>query len=105
MQFFSVSEDTTPEDLKRQYRRLCKKYHPDKGGSDETQKQINAEYQQALEQLSEITARNGDSEGSEQIMRLMEQHIRKMYVDMKAPLIKRYVPAKYQGLAFELVKP
>ena len=23
---------------------------------------------------------------------------------MKAPLIKRYVPAKYQGLAFELAK-
>ena len=104
MQFFTVTEDTAPEDLKRQYRRLCIRYHPDKGGSNEIQAQINAEYQKTLEQLSEMASQNGDRESTEQLLRLMEQHLRKMYAELKTPVIQRYVPAQYQGLAFELAK-
>ena len=105
MKYFIITEDTTPDELKRQYRRLCKRYHPDKaGGYHDAQAQINAEYQQALEQLAEIASRTGNSENSQMIARLMQQHLYNMYEDLKMPLIKRYVPQEYQGLAFELAK-
>ena len=104
MRFFTVDEHTAPEDLQRRYRNLCKRYHPDKGGSDETQAQINEEYQKALEQLSEMASRKGDKDSSDEILRMMEQHLRNMYAEMKTPLIRKYVPAEYQGLALELVK-
>ena len=34
----------TLDELKREYRRLAMKYHPDRGGDTETMKRINAEY-------------------------------------------------------------
>jgi curved DNA-binding protein CbpA len=104
MKFFVVDEDTTPEDLKRRYRILCRQHHPDKGGCTETQAQINDEYQTALQQLSELAARKGDRETNRQLLQMIEQHLRSMYADMKTPLIKKYVPQQYQGLAFEVAK-
>ena len=102
--FFDVREDTTPDDLQRRYRRLCKRHHPDRGGSDETQAQINAEYRQALEQLSAMAAKSGNDETAEAIRRILEQHALKMLAELKTPVIQRYVPAQYQGLAFEIAK-
>jgi len=104
MKYFTVTEYTTPDELKRHYRFMCKTHHPDRGGSDETQAQINAEYQQALELLAEQAKRTGDRESSEMIVRLMQQHLYNMYTEMKTPLIKRYIPQEYQGLAFEISK-
>ena len=104
MKYFTVTENTTPDELKRRYRRLCKRHHPDWGGSDEKQAEINTEYEQALEQLAEIAKRTGDRESSEMILQLMQQHLYNMYTDMKTPLIKKYVPQAYQGLAFEVAK-
>ena len=107
MKYFTVTENTTPADLKRRYRQLCKRYHPDKGGSDDTQTEINAEYEQALARLADIASQAGDRESSRMITRLMQQHIYNMYTDMKTPIIKKYVPAEFQefqGLAFEVAK-
>ena len=104
MRFFTIDEDTTPDDLRRRYRTLCKRYHPDKGGSDKIQALINEEYKQALEQLSEMATRNDDSESFEQIMQMLQYHISKMCAELKEPIIRRYVPVKYHGLAFELAK-
>jgi hypothetical protein len=104
MKFFTLTEDTTPDELRRRYRQLCRKHHPDKGGDNETQAQINTEYEKALEELSAMAARKGDREKSDRLLLLMEQHLRKMYAEMKTPLIKKYVPPKYQGLALELAK-
>ena len=104
--FFTVTEQTTPEDLKRRYRNLCKRYHPDRGGSDEKQAQINAEYQKALEKLSEMATQNGDTESFDQIFKIMERHarstIRAMYAELKTPMIRRYVPRKYQTIVNEM---
>ena len=36
------------EAVKKQYRKLAMKYHPDRGGDEETFKQINNEYEQAM---------------------------------------------------------
>ena len=104
MKYFTVTENTTPDELKRYYRLLCQVHHPDRGGSNEAQAQINDEYQKALESLAEKAKRTGDSESSEMIVQLMQQHIYNMYKDMKAPIIKKYVPAELQGLAFEVAK-
>ena len=37
------------EAVKKQYRKLAMKYHPDRGGDEETFKQINNEYEEAME--------------------------------------------------------
>ena len=39
---------TDLNDLKAQYKNLCKKHHPDLGGDVETMKQINNEYEERL---------------------------------------------------------
>ena len=104
MRFFVIDEQTTPDELRRQYRDLCKKHHPDKGGSDDLQAQINDEYKSALEQLSEMAARNGDHDATRELLRLLELHLRKMYSELKSPIIRRYIPPQYQGLAFEVAK-
>ena len=38
------------EAVKKQYRKLAMKYHPDRGGNEEIFKAINNEYEQAMEQ-------------------------------------------------------
>lgn len=42
--FFHVTFSSPIEEIKRQYLALCKKYHPDLGGSVEDMAQINAEF-------------------------------------------------------------
>ena len=41
----------TLDELKKEYRRLAMKYHPDRGGDLETMKAINAEHDEAFEEL------------------------------------------------------
>ena len=100
MKYFTVTGDTTPDDLRRRYRELCKLYHPDKGGDKDIQAQINAEYEQALQSLSEMATRTGNNE----LLQILEQHLKNLYSEMKTPVIKKYVPEKYQGLAMEMAK-
>ena len=42
----------TVEELRKQYRQLMKKHHPDVGGNTEDAKQINAEYERLFAILS-----------------------------------------------------
>jgi curved DNA-binding protein CbpA len=44
----------TLEDLKRQYRELSLKHHPDKGGDTATMQAINAEYEQLFRRLKDV---------------------------------------------------
>jgi hypothetical protein len=104
MRFFTVTDSTTPEELRRTYKRLCKRHHPDKGGSNETQALINDEYKQALQQLAEIAESEGDDTTAEELWRMLQKHLFYMYADMKTPVIQRYVPKEFQGLAFEVAK-
>lgn len=43
----------TIEELRRQFRDLLKKHHPDNGGSEEVAKQINAEYERLFKVLKD----------------------------------------------------
>jgi curved DNA-binding protein CbpA len=50
--FFNVAQIQSLEDLKRQYYKLAKTYHPDAGGTDELMKQLNNEYEKLFQQVS-----------------------------------------------------
>ncbi|MFY0104324.1 molecular chaperone DnaJ, partial [Acinetobacter baumannii] len=39
------------DDLKKEYRKLCFKHHPDMGGTTEDMQAINSEYEQLLKKL------------------------------------------------------
>ena len=43
----------TLEELRKQYKNLLKKYHPDNGGSEEVTKEINTEYEQLFKILKD----------------------------------------------------
>lgn len=49
MKYFSQCK--TLDDLKKVYRQLAMKHHPDRGGDEETMKAINNEYEKAFELL------------------------------------------------------
>jgi len=44
-EILGVSKDASDEEIKRAYRRLAQKYHPDKGGDEKKFKEINEAYQ------------------------------------------------------------
>ena len=51
--YFEIDKQTNNADLKKQYRELCKKLHPDKeGGSKAEFTQMTLEYEQILKQRS-----------------------------------------------------
>lgn len=58
MKYFN--NPTTLDELKKQYRRLAMKYHPDCGGSDEIMKQINAEHDELFKALKEKHNKTAD---------------------------------------------
>jgi len=43
-----IEAGATKRDIKNAYRRKARKLHPDKGGSDEAMKQLNAAYKRLL---------------------------------------------------------
>lgn len=44
----------TLDELKKQYKKLCKQYHPDNGGDAETMKAVNAEYDTIFPRVKNI---------------------------------------------------
>lgn len=44
MKYFKVNSDTSPDEIKKQFKELAIKFHPDKGGPNEIMLEINAEY-------------------------------------------------------------
>lgn len=51
----------TLETLRRRYKELLRKHHPDNGGDEETAKQINAEYDVVFDVLSRREPKNNTS--------------------------------------------
>lgn len=50
------------EELRKEYKRLVKQYHPDNGGDPEIIKAINAEYEKAFEALKNADTSNNKKE-------------------------------------------
>lgn len=58
--YFHISEQISLTELKKQYRKLCLLYHPDKGGNKEVFQEINLEYRQALELIKQKAFQQND---------------------------------------------
>ncbi len=54
MKFTYFENVTTFEELKRQYKQLAFKYHPDRGGSNEDMQRINAEYDELKKHVGNV---------------------------------------------------
>jgi curved DNA-binding protein CbpA len=54
MKYFINPIPDTLETLKKQYKALCLKHHPDVGGSNEAMKIVNAEYTTLFEKLKNV---------------------------------------------------
>ena len=76
------SNPQTLEDLKKQYRELAFKYHPDRGGSNEAMKAVNNEYDKLFKTLKDIhrtkdgetyTTKQETSETSEQFKSIINE--------------------------------
>jgi hypothetical protein len=61
----------TLEELKKQYRELCRAHHPDLGGNEETMKLINIEYERLVRSgaYAEEMSRTGSDEDIEAAFR------------------------------------
>jgi len=80
MKYFSNPK--TCEELKKQYRELAFKHHPDCGGSNEAMKEVNAEYDELFMILKDIhqtkdgntyTAREASNETADQFKDLIKE--------------------------------
>ncbi|MCL2311905.1 MAG: J domain-containing protein [Firmicutes bacterium] len=80
MKYFNNPE--TLEDLKKQYRELAFKHHPDRGGTNEDMKAVNNEYDELFQTLKDIhrtkdgesyTAKNPTNETSEQFRNIIDE--------------------------------
>jgi hypothetical protein len=69
--YFDITGHTTPEELKSQYRRLCMKYHPDKGGDKEVFHQVNLEYREILERVKQ----QAEQQNNTDLFRLINEQI------------------------------
>lgn len=52
----------TLEELRKEYKKLLKQYHPDNGGSEEATKEINLEYEKLFEMLKNNTSNQKEKE-------------------------------------------
>jgi DnaJ-class molecular chaperone len=50
---FNISENSSLDDVKAQYRKLSRQHHPDMGGSAEAFHEVHREYRMALEFLKQ----------------------------------------------------
>lgn len=53
MSLFAIKQPFTEIQLKAEYRKLCKRYHPDTGGSAEQFKALNSEYEALKKQIGQ----------------------------------------------------
>ena len=54
MKFIYFENVNTVEELRKQYKTLAFKYHPDKGGTTEQMQQIHAEYDELLKRVRNV---------------------------------------------------
>ena len=67
---------TTLEELRKEYKRLVKQYHPDNGGDPETIKAINAEYDKMFDLLKDADTSTNNSKNAKRWDKEEDQKIR-----------------------------
>ena len=91
MKYFNPIPQTL-EELKRLYKQLCFKFHPDVGGSNEEMKAVNAEYTSLFDKLKDI---HTNAEGK--TYRKATQETPQEFIE----IIDRLV--KFHGITIEII--
>lgn len=94
--YFDITGHTTPEELKSQYRRLCMKYHPDKGGDKVVFHQVNLEYREILEKIKQQAEQQNDHN----LFRLINEQI----YDFEGHISRLKVPEQFKPAISYLVE-
>ncbi len=66
LEVLSLPKLITKEDIKKQYRFLARRYHPDRGGDPEKMEQINKAYSVLMKYIEEFRYTFDDDEISKQ---------------------------------------
>lgn len=117
MKYFTITPQATPDTLKKRYKALCNRYHPDKGGSNEIQALINVEYRYALNKLKQEASMKGDRQKVTLINTQMDGHLKEIYNhfyrnqqlyeylfnEIKEPIFNLIVPHRYRGIVFDVI--
>ena len=56
--YFTITFNSTIGDIKKQYKKLAFRYHPDVGGSTKQMQEVNAEYEKALAEIGKMHNKN-----------------------------------------------
>jgi hypothetical protein len=88
--YFDVKKVKTIDNLKKQYKELAKKYHPDAGGSKEDMQAVNNEYELLLDKI--LTGQNLTEEEKE-VERVVNEAFREVIQEI----------INYPGIDIELI--
>lgn len=94
----------TLEQLRRQYKELLKKYHPDNGGSEDATKAINVEYDKLFKLLKDRHESKGTDDGQNAARNAKSDYSANMY-DWENDKALRNVLQKiinYSGIEIEI---
>ena len=73
----------TLEELKKQYRELAFRHHPDKGGSNEAMKAVNAEYDTLFEVLKDVhRTKDGETYTAKQPTAETAEHFKDLIAEL-----------------------
>lgn len=72
----------TLEELRKEYKKLLKLYHPDNGGSEEVTKEINLEYEKLFEMLKNNTGSQKEKEQYNKEMDVAFRDILNQVIDL-----------------------
>jgi curved DNA-binding protein CbpA len=64
----------TLEELKKEYRKLARKFHPDNGGSEEKMKELNNEFDRLSKMFSEKENKSFDADEYKNIIDVLSQY-------------------------------
>lgn len=73
MKHFTITPQTTVDQIKARYRELAKIHHPDKGGNAETMKTVNIEYVEALKAIASDSSRSDKTEANKLLIEMLEE--------------------------------
>ncbi len=83
-EYFTVNDKSDIGDVKKQYKKLAFKHHPDVGGSVEAMQAVNSEYEQAIEYLKTLTGKkySVDFDYMDIIEKLIKLNLQKVEIEI-----------------------
>ena len=99
-QILGLSGRYTSAQVKSSYRKMSLKHHPDKGGSTEMMKKVNAAYEILKKGSSSSSSRRSSSVNMAERTEQVEKQLDKVMKDASKEIIRRM--KKFTGLSFKI---